>query len=69
MEGPEELKEVECETSNNYTGKSENDDVVAPGANNVQNEREQSLERAAAGAGSKVPPIMVNQITKNQSQL
>jgi hypothetical protein len=35
MEGPEELKEVECETSNNYTGKSENDDVVAPGANNI----------------------------------
>jgi hypothetical protein len=60
-EAPEELKEVDCETSNNnYTGKSENEDVVAPGAQDVHHERDQSNERAAAGVGNKVPPIMVN---------
>jgi hypothetical protein len=31
QEAPEELKEVDCETSkNNFKGKSENEEVVAP---------------------------------------
>jgi len=57
QEAPEELKEVDCETSNNY---SANEDAVAPGGTIVQNERDNSNDRAVVGAGNKVPPIMVN---------